>query len=61
VGQPVAGLISAIVVARLSGHRTAAVFKRYDIVDEQDFEATVQVLSRSRAPLGHDSDTVDGK
>jgi len=34
------------VVARFSGHRTAAVFKRYNIVEEQDLKAAVQVLNR---------------
>jgi integrase len=36
------------VVARFSGHRTAAVFKRYNIVEEQDLKAAVQVLNRTR-------------
>jgi hypothetical protein len=38
------------VVARFSGHRTPAVFKRYNIVEEQDLKAAVEVLNRSRAP-----------
>jgi len=37
------------VVARFSGHRTAAVFKRYNIVEEQDLKAAVAVLNRVRA------------
>jgi len=56
------------VVARFSGHRTAAVFKRYNIVEEQDLEAAVQVLNRTRkaaesgqASSGHEMDTVDQK
>jgi hypothetical protein len=56
------------VVARFSGHRTAAVFKRYNIVEEQDLKAAVQVLNRVRASTGsartedgHESGTVDGK
>ena len=36
------------VVARFSGHRTAAVFKRYNIVEEQDLKAAVHVLDRAR-------------
>jgi integrase len=51
------------VVARLSGHRTAAVFKRYNIVEEQDLKAAAEVLNRARktaeAPSGQDSDAVD--
>lgn len=51
------------VVARFSGHRTAAVFKRYNIVEEQDLKAAVQVLNRTRKaaepPSGQDSDAVD--
>jgi integrase len=52
------------VVARFSGHRTAAVFKRYNIVEEQDLKAAVEVLNRARkdandrAASGRDSDTV---
>jgi integrase len=56
------------VVARFSGHRTAAVFKRYNIVEEQDLKAAVQVLNRARkaaesgqAPSGHEMDAVDQK
>lgn len=37
------------VVARFSSHRTAAVFKRYNIVEEQDLKAAVKVLNRARA------------
>jgi hypothetical protein len=54
-------------VARFSGHRTASVFKRYNIVEEQDLKAAVQVLNRTRegteaeTPSGHESDTVDQK
>jgi integrase len=40
------------VVARFSGHRTPAVFKRYNIVEEQDLKAAVEVLNRSRASTG---------
>jgi hypothetical protein len=40
------------VVARFSGHRTAAVFKRYNIVEEQDLKAAVQVLNRTRKAAG---------
>lgn len=54
------------VVARFSGHRTAAGFKRYNIVEEQDLKAAVQVLNRARkaalsgqASYGHEMDTVD--
>jgi hypothetical protein len=36
------------VVARFSGHRTAAVFKRYNIVEEQDLKAAVAMLNRTR-------------
>ena len=56
------------VVARFSGHRTEAVFKRYNIVEEQDLKSAVQVLNRARkaaesgkAPSGHEMDTVDQK
>jgi hypothetical protein len=35
-------------VARFSGHRTAAVFKRYNIVEEQDLKAAVAVMNRAR-------------
>ncbi len=56
------------VVARFSGHRTPAVFKRYNIVEEQDLKAAVQVLNRTRqaaeaaqSAAGHESDTVDHK
>jgi len=52
-------------VARFSGHRTAAVFKRYNIVEEQDLKAAVQVLNRTRqaaegagSAAGHEMDTV---
>jgi hypothetical protein len=41
------------------------VFKRYNIVEEQDLKAAVQVLNRARkaaeASSGHESDTVDQK
>ena len=40
------------VVARFSGHRSPAVFKRYNIVEEQDLKAAVEVLNRSRASTG---------
>ncbi|HEY6106877.1 MAG TPA: tyrosine-type recombinase/integrase, partial [Anaeromyxobacteraceae bacterium] len=36
------------VVARFSGHRTAAVFKRYNIIEEQDLKAAVQAVNRTR-------------
>jgi integrase len=56
------------VVARFSGHRTAAVFKRYNIVEEQDLKAAVQVLNRARVSAeprsvaaGHETGTVDEK
>ena len=55
-------------MARLSGHRTAAVFKRYNIVEEQDLKAAVQVLNRTRkaaessqVPSGREMDAVDQK
>jgi len=44
------------VVARFSGHRTAAVFKRYDVVEEQDLEAAVQVLNPARASTAPGAD-----
>lgn len=54
------------VVARFSGNRTPAVFRRYNIVEEQDLKAAVQVLNRLHAPpapagtaAGHETDTVD--
>jgi integrase len=51
------------VVARFSGHRTAAVFKRYNIVEEQDLQAAVRVLNETRKVAefrpGHETDTVD--
>ncbi len=46
------------VVARFSGHRTAAVPKRYDIVEEQDLKAAVAVLNRVRKP-GQEAVAVD--
>ena len=46
------------VVARFSGHRTPAVFKRYNIVEEQDLKAAVAVLNRARKP-GQETDNVD--
>jgi hypothetical protein len=56
------------VVARFSGHRTAAVFKRYNIVEEQDLKAAVQMLNRTRKaaepdqqPSGQSLGTVDQK
>ena len=56
------------VVARFSGHRTAAVFKRYNIVEEQDLKAAVQVLNRTRqtaeaaqSAVGHELGAVDQK
>jgi integrase len=36
------------VVARFSGHRSAAVFKRYNIVEEQDLKTAVGVLNQVR-------------
>jgi integrase len=44
------------VVARFSGHRTQAVFKRYNIVEEQDLKAAVEVLNQVRrtgTEMGH--------
>lgn len=56
------------VVARFSGHRTPAVFRRYNIVEEQDLKAAVKVLNRAResaksavTDVGHETDTVDVK
>lgn len=56
------------VVARFSGHRTPAVFRRYNIVEEQDLKAAVKVLNRAREAAksaetddGHETDTVDQK
>jgi len=47
------------VVARFSGHRTQAVFKRYNIVEEQDLRAAVEVLNRVRHSHGHEMVTLD--
>jgi len=44
--------------ARFSGHRTPAVFKRYNIVEEQDLKAAVAILNRARKP-GQEAVTVD--
>jgi len=53
------------VVARFSGHRTAAVFKRHNIVEEQDLKPAVQVLNRTRKAAevvsGQSLGTVDQK
>ncbi len=48
------------VVARFSGHRTHAVFKRYNIVEEQDLKAAVEVLNRVRR-TGTEMGQVDEK
>jgi hypothetical protein len=37
------------VVMRMSGHRTRAVFERYNVVDTQDLRAAVRALES----LGH--------
>jgi hypothetical protein len=51
------------VVALFPGHRTAAVFNRYNIVEEQDLQAAVRVLSRTRLAArprsGRDPGAVD--
>jgi len=50
------------VVARFSGHRTQAVFKRYNIVEEQDLKAAEDVLNLARpASHGHAMGTLDGE
>jgi integrase len=48
------------VVMRMSGHKTAAVFRRYNIVEDEDLKAAVQriEIARSRSP---ESDTVSKK
>jgi hypothetical protein len=53
------------VVMKMSGHRTRAVFGRYNIIEEDDLRAAVKrlevgVAKRSRGS-GQDSDKVDGK
>jgi hypothetical protein len=37
------------------------VFKRYDIVEEQDLKAGVEALNRGRPSLGRVLDTVNGR
>jgi integrase len=59
------------VVARFSGHRTAAVFKRHNIVEEQDIKVAVAVQNQVSPPTGaasqaaptagHEMDHVDGE
>jgi hypothetical protein len=50
-------------VARFSGHRTQAVFKRYNIVEEQDLKAAVEVLNQAHRvrACGQEMDTLDGE
>jgi len=38
---------------RMSGHRTRAVFERYNVVDTQDLRAAVRALEMSWTRLGH--------
>ena len=47
-------------MARFSGHRTQAVFKRYNIVEEQDLKAAVAVLNQVRR-TGTEMTQVDEK
>ena len=49
------------VVARFAGHRTQAVFKRYNIVEEQDLKAAVEVLNQAQLGRGQEMVTVDGE
>ena len=52
------------VVMRMSGHRTRAVFDRYNIVEEDDLRDAVKRIeagiARNSGSLGHDLDKVRG-
>ena len=46
------------VIMRMTGHKTRAVFDRYNIVNEDDMRSAVQTLDAARAGLGQDTGKV---
>jgi hypothetical protein len=46
------------VVIRMSGHRTRAVFDRFNVVDDEDLRAAGRALENPGRPQKHQSPTV---
>ena len=44
---------------RISGHKTASVFRRYDVVSETDLEQAAQALDAYNAKMGIDTGIVE--
>jgi hypothetical protein len=52
--------VSETVAMKITGHRTASVFRRYDITSEQDLaEAAKRLEGASPAPMGTVSGTIE--